>query len=421
MKSEMSNVPKLRFSEFVQAPFFKKELSSLLESISTGVSVNSYDYPVIGSALGVLKTSCIYNGQFIPSENKTIIEADIPRAKNFIQKDSILVSRMNTPELVGEVGYVSENYRNLFVPDRLWVLKNNSSIITNWLVYYFISPNTKFAIKQLGTGTSNSMKNISQKDFLMLNIYFPNSQEQQKIADFLSTVDKKLQTLKQKQQLLQQYKKGMMQKLFSQQIRFKDEDGRGYPRRHTYKIGQIVKNLGGTPLEKYRDDSSKYHFISIGNYTVDGKYYDNGQKIELNDITNKKLLNKNDLVMVLNDKTSAGYIIGSTILIPEDDKYIYNQRSERLILNKDVVPVYLWFYLNSPIMRNKIFSLSQGGTQIYINFSVIKELSIDLPSNKEQQKIADFLSAIDKKIDLITQQIAHTEQFKKGLLQQLFV
>ncbi|MFC4996023.1 hypothetical protein [Rubritalea tangerina] len=74
---------------------------------------------------------------------------------------------------------------------------------------------------------------------------------------------------------------------------------------------------------------------------------------------------KNDLVMVLNDKTKTGDIIGSTILIDSSDSYIYNQRSERIITNKELLsPLYAWFLLNSPKQRKNVFSVSQGGTQI---------------------------------------------------------
>ena len=212
-----------------------------------------------------------------------------------------------------------------------------------------------------------------------------------------------------------------MQKIFSQQIRFKQDDGSDFPDWESYKVGDLVKNIGGAPLEKYVKKQSSYKFISIGNYLQGGKYYDNGARIELNDITKKKLLNQNDLVMVLNDKTASGNIIGSTLLIDESDKYIYNQRSERIICNNLIDVKYIHLFFNSPFFRNNIFKLSQGGTQIYINFSNIKKIDLEIPVKEEQQKIASFLSSIDKKIDLAKLQIEKTQTFKKGLLQQMFV
>ncbi|MDA8895564.1 restriction endonuclease subunit S [Flavobacteriales bacterium] len=126
--------------------------------------------------------------------------------------------------------------------------------------------------------------------------------------------------------------------------------------------------------------------------------------------------------MVLNDKTKTGDIIGSTILIDENNKYIYNQRSERLICDTSIItPIYAWTFLNSKGFRRRLFSISQGGTQIYVNFSAVKTLLLFLPCVKEQQKIASFQNGIDKKIELVETQIQQSKTFKKGLLQQLFV
>ncbi|MBT7117981.1 MAG: restriction endonuclease subunit S, partial [Campylobacteraceae bacterium] len=186
-------------------------------------------------------------------------------------------------------------------------------------------------------------------------------------------------------------------------------------------VGKNISNIGGTALEKFVSENSTYKFISIGNYSINGKYIDNGQRVEFNEKTKTKLLNKNDLVMVLNDKTSSGDIIGSSILIDEDNKYIYNQRSERITCKDNILPLFLWHYFNSKQFRKKVFSLAQGGTQIYINFPSIKSMLIKLPCLEEQTKIANFLSSIDNKIEQTQKQLEKTKEFKKALLQQMFV
>ena len=185
-------------------------------------------------------------------------------------------------------------------------------------------------------------------------------------------------------------------------------------------LGEVIENHGGTSLEQFMSEEGDYHVISIGNYNKYGKYIDNGKRIILNEKSKSKLLNKNDLVMVLNDKTQAGEIIGATILIDESNKYIYNQRSERMICRKDIIPAFAWHNLNSDFFRKKIFSISQGGTQIYINFRSAKELEISLPTLAEQQKIADFLSAVDEAIEAETGKLQSLQAHKKGLMQQLF-
>ena len=189
----------------------------------------------------------------------------------------------------------------------------------------------------------------------------------------------------------------------------------------TVKLGKCFDNIGGTALEKHVSANGTHHFISIGNYSPEGKYLDKKQRVELNATTKTKLLNKNDLVMVLNDKTSAGDIIGSTLLIKEDNKYIYNQRSERLIVNSNLLPTFAWQLLNSQTIKREIYKRSQGGTQIYVNFPSIKTIDLTIPQDKkEQQKIADCLSSIDESISTQTAKLNALKNHKKALMQQLF-
>jgi type I restriction enzyme, S subunit len=187
-----------------------------------------------------------------------------------------------------------------------------------------------------------------------------------------------------------------------------------------YTLQELVQNVGGTALESHTSPIGTHKFISIGNYSTVGTYIDNGQRVNLNEKTKTKLLDKDNLVMVLNDKTTSGDIIGSTILIDKSDSYIYNQRSERLICRDQFLPKYAWVYLNSPHFRNRIVKMAQGGTQIYVNFPSVKKESIALPERQEQQKIADFLGSVDAWLDNLRQQKTALETYKRGMMQKLF-
>lgn len=186
------------------------------------------------------------------------------------------------------------------------------------------------------------------------------------------------------------------------------------------KLGEVVDNVGGTALEKHVNPAGSHKFISIGNYSTDGRYTDNGQRIILNDKTITKLLNENDIAMVLNDKTASGDIIGSSILINENDRFIYNQRTERLVPRTTVSPRFLWLQLNSTSFRKKVFSIAQGGTQIYVNYPSVKKLQMTLPSKPEQEKIADFLTAVDERIAVGEKKLELLETYKRGVMQKIF-
>lgn len=97
-----------------------KRLKYVISNLESGVSVNGTDFPATGSEFGILKTSCVYDYRFNAEENKAIWESEVVRAKISPRKGSIIISRMNTPELVGASGFVAIDYPNLFLPDRLW-------------------------------------------------------------------------------------------------------------------------------------------------------------------------------------------------------------------------------------------------------------------------------------------------------------
>jgi len=206
------------------------------------------------------------------------------------------------------------------------------------------------------------------------------------------------------------------QKPLVPELRFSDFSGEW----ERHPLSELVDNVGGTALESHTDKQGTHKFISIGNYSTTGIYIDNGQRVVLNDKTKTKLLDKNNLAMVLNDKTASGDIIGSTILIDEDDSYIYNQRTERLVCKENFLPKYAWLYLNSPRFRKRIVKISQGGTQIYVNFPSVKRELVLIPKSNEQQKIADFLGSVDAWLDNLRGQKTALQSYKQGMMQKLF-
>lgn len=240
-----------------------------------------------------------------------------------------------------------------------------------------------------------------------INIHLPNMKEQIKVSDLLSLLDKKIELQQEKIENLKLYKKGLITNLLNKN-------------QNTY-FKNCFLHIGGTALEKYIITNSKYRFISIGNYSSDGTYIDNQQFIEFNEKTKEKLLNKDDLVMVLNDKTSQGKIIGSTILVEQNDLYIYNQRSERIICKENVLPKYAWILLNSTSVRNYIFEKSQGGTQIYINFNEIEKMKLYVPDLIEQENIINTIFPLLKKIELQENKLKQLNDLRTSLLQQMFI
>ena len=419
--SEVVNIPQLRFPGF-NGRWSCELFNNIVSVIDGDRGVNypksndffSDEYCLFLSAKNVTKNGFIFNEtQFIKKERDELLR------KGKLSRGDIVLTTRGT---VGQFAFYSDEvtYNNIRINSGMVLLRNSNDNLLN--SYFFKACNSFQISRQIKiVAFGSAQPQLTVKEINKIKINLPTKPEQQKIAAFLTAVDNKIEQLSKKQALLSEYKKGLMQQIFSQAIRFKADDGIEFPEWEEKKLGGVVDNVGGTALEKYTNPKETHKFISIGNYGVDGKYIDNGQRVELNNKTKTKLLDKDNLVMVLNDKTAAGNIVGSTILIDESDSYIYNQRSERLICKSELFPIFAWHYLNSKIFRKSVYSISQGGTQIYVNFPSVKELNFSLPSLLEQTKIANFLSSIDTKIEQVGKQLDESKQFKKALLQQMFV
>ena len=200
-----------------------RPLASVVADLEAGVSVNSIEItdPFSTAEPCILKTSAIFDGNFNPAECKLIDHRDTSRARLSPRRDSIIISRMNTPNLVGEVGYVAEDFPSLYLPDRLWMTRfvNGADVSVRWLSYVLSSPLNKESIKGLATGTSGSMKNISKSAFLSLHIAFPSESEQTAIANILSDMDTEIAALQSQLAKARQIKQGMMQELLTGRIR----------------------------------------------------------------------------------------------------------------------------------------------------------------------------------------------------------
>jgi type I restriction enzyme S subunit len=198
-------------------------LGSLIGPLDAGVSVRSV--PGDGSDVGhddyVLKTSCIAGGAFFPNEAKSILPADRARARTPVRAGSIIISRMNTPDLVGEVGHVSAGFDNLFLPDRLWMAQRapGRDVNMKWLATLLAHSAAAQALKDTATGTSGSMKNISKPALRRLLVPLPRPEEQKAIASALGDADALVAALEALIAKKRDIKQGAMQELLTGQRR----------------------------------------------------------------------------------------------------------------------------------------------------------------------------------------------------------
>ncbi|MFY7938726.1 MAG: restriction endonuclease subunit S, partial [Flavobacterium sp.] len=168
----------------------KVELNYFINKLNTGVSVNSEETSNEKGEYLILKTSCVYSGIFNPNQVKTIRKDEIHRAKLNPKKDSIIISRMNTSELVGKSAYIFEDYPNIFLPDRLWQTeKTNLEHSVLWLSYNIGHNSFMNEISKISSGTSGSMKNISKSTFLKLKSINPPLKLQNQFAERVQVIE----------------------------------------------------------------------------------------------------------------------------------------------------------------------------------------------------------------------------------------
>jgi type I restriction enzyme S subunit len=262
---------------------------------------------------------------------------------------------------------------------------------------------------------------------------FPSLPEQQKIASFLSAVDEKLQQLTKKKALLEHYKKGVMQQLFSGQLRFKDENGNDYPDWEEKLFSDLYSfhSTNSLSRDKLNYDAGSVYNIHYGDIHTKFKTAFNlneayipfvNDDVDLSKIKTDSYCNNGDLVMA--DASEDYADIGKTIeLIDLKDENVLaglHTFLARPITSKTTIGFFS-VLLKSWSMRKQIMVIAQGTKVLSLSTTRVGKLKLKLPIIEEQQKIATYVSRIDTKIAAVTHQITQTQTFKKGLLQGMFV
>jgi type I restriction enzyme S subunit len=266
-------------------------------------------------------------------------------------------------------------------------------------------------------------ENLSGEIIKNILITLPTLPEQQKIATFLSAVDEKLQALKQKKSLLEQYKKGVMQKIFSQELRFKDDNGNAFTDWEEKKLGEIGETYNGLT------GKTKEHFGNGKPYIQYKQIFDDSKidisRFELVEINSTEKQNKvlfGDIFFTVSSETPHEIGMSSVLLDEIEELYLnsfcFGYRANSL---ETLSPYFSKYLFRSELFRNEIIKLAQGSTRFNMSKIQLMKIAIKVPCHEEQIKIATFLSTIDDKVNQCQTQITNTEFWKKGLLQGMFI
>ena len=269
------------------------------------------------------------------------------------------------------------------------------------------------------SGTSNSQKRVSPNTIVKYTSLFPTLPEQEKIADFLSTYDRMIDVQSQRVEAMKTRKKGLLQKIFSQEIRFKDDQGKDYPEWQYHKINEFAKCIAGaTPSTKNPEywDNGIIPWMSSGEVNRRIIKYTDKKISKIGyDHTSTKLLPPNTVVMALAGQGKTRGMVALTKI-----ELCTNQSLCAIVVDDTVKSEYLYQYLLTRYDNLRLIS-SGDGTRGGLNLKLVGNYIIPVPSLLEQQKIGEFLAAVDTQIDVEEKRLETMKTIKKGLLQQMFI
>ena len=287
-------------------------------------------------------------------------------------------------------------------------IRANNQVSKNDFIYQYIcSPYGQRKIIVAIAG--QAITRITLTKIKNFKFYFPSLEEQQKIAAFLSSVDTKIEQLSRKKALWERYKQGMMQKLFSQEIRFKDECGKDYPEWEEKRIKDVCEI---NPACRSLPNTFTY---------IDLESVYKGMLVKQNVISKANAPSRARRVLRKRD------VLFQTVRPYQKNNYYFELNGDCVAstgytqLRAKASARFLYHLLHVQQMVNRIIARCTGTSYPAINSSDLGTIRIFVPTEQEQQKIAAFLSSIDQKIELVEEQLKQAQIFKKGLLQQMFI
>ncbi|WP_197682253.1 restriction endonuclease subunit S [Poseidonibacter parvus] len=398
----MSNIPKLRFSEF-NGEWESKYLNEV-SKINPKTKELPYEFVYID-------LESVKKGLLVKSNRILKIEAP-SRAQRLLSIDDILFQTVRpyqknnyffniTGDYVASTGYAQ--------------IRANES--ASFLYQKFHTQ--KFVNKVLLRCTGTSYPAINSTDLSKVKISIPEKQEQEKIASFLTSVDTKIEQLTKKESLLQEYKKGVMQKIFNQEIRFKDNEGSEFCDWEEKSFGEVFKRI----TTKNKEDNQNILTISAQQGLINQEKYFN-KSVSAKDVTGYYILKNGDFAY--NKSYSKGYPMGAIKKLNNYDKGVVSTLYICFRTNIENDSNFYEKYFDSGFLNRELHKIAQEGARNHglLNMSVVEffsDIKIPVPSIEEQIKIANFLSSIDKKIENAKDEVEKTKQFNKALLQQMFV
>jgi type I restriction enzyme S subunit len=386
-------------------------VGELISSLESGISVNGEDGVPADNEQAVLKVSAVTYGKFNPNASKKISGHELQRAKCIPKKGQIIISRSNTPELVGASCYIDKDYPNRFLPDKLWqtVPRKDIDVDLRWLAYFLASPWARFRLSNLATGTSKSMKNITKGELLTLPVPIPPFREQQEIASFLKHWDKAIE----KTETLIAAKEKQFEWLCQQYFKPGNATNSNWKK---YKIKNFVtvRNEREIPTE----EAPLYSLTIESGVTAKTDRYNREFLVTDKNAKTYKVVHPKDIVF-----NPANLRWGAIARSEVDHRVVLSPIYEVLEVDESKINSDFLTHALTCSRQISIFSKMVEGTlveRMAVKINTFLNCYIYLPPSKEEQyEIAQVLNLSKSEIAVLKELVNKYRLQKRGLMQKL--
>jgi type I restriction enzyme S subunit len=409
--------PNLRFNGFTDA-WRSTLLEDWITSIDSGWSPTCMAEPANEAEWGSLKTTAISWNGYDPKENKKLPDNLNPQKSLEVHIDDLLITRVGPKDRVGVVVHVNDSRGRLMVSENMFRVKLREGVNPSFLPLVLGAVRVQKSWKERTAGLASAQVVLNQKTLNNTRLYLPFLPEQQKIAAFLGSVDRKIHQLKRKQALLEQYKQGAMQQLFTQELRFKRKDGGEFPEWAPAPLEELFTASKGFGLSKdVLKQDGKHKCLLYGELFT--RYKEVITTALSSTDSPEGLPSEVGDILMPNSTTTTGVDLAKASALLEGD----------VRLGGDVTALRLkvpgdsrfWAYYITHHLNTEIAKYAQGITIVHLSFNNFKEMTVPYPTLEEQSRIAGFLMALDAKVAGVARAVAAAQKWKKGLLQQMFV
>ncbi|WP_044415165.1 restriction endonuclease subunit S [Halarcobacter anaerophilus] len=422
MNNEKLRVPKLRFKEF-SGEWEEKcfgDIYNFLQTNSFSRALLNYENGDVknvhyGDIHTKFKSNFYIQDETVPYINQYIDLSKIKEENYCKEKDLVIADASEDYKDIGKaIELIDLNNEKLLAGLHTYIARDDKDKMALGFSGYFMQTHS-VRVQMMKMATGISVLGISKGNLNKLELIIPQKQEQEKIASFLSSIDKKINQLSKKDKLLQNYKKAMMQKIFSQKLRFKKEDGSDYPKWEEKKLEKFLI----LTLREVSKPKNNYLAIGVRSHCKGTFQKPNSEpeKIALDRLYQVK---ENDLIVSI----TFAWESAIAIVKKEDENGLVSHRFPTYTFDETIMNVNFFRYvIVQKEFRFMLELISPGGAgrnRVMSKKDFLK-LNINLPSLEEQTKIANFLSSLDTKISQNRKALEETQKFKKALLQKMFV